>query len=237
MPSERIQAAVRAAERSGAGSARVEHVCAMVAEALPVDGVGLSVTGGPGQQSRVAATDEVSGRIEDLQVLLGQGPCVDAMAQGAPVLVADLAAPGVVARWPAFIPAAETIGVRASFALPLMVGKVRIGAMDLYRLTTGGLQPDDLAHAQDLASAAVEVLLRLQIEGPAASGTFPPGWAASSVVHQATGMVMVQLGVDAATAFAALRARAYGDGSTLQELSRDVIDRRLRLDGGGVPGG
>jgi hypothetical protein len=233
--SDRVRAAVREAELGRAGTERVKQVCSLVVAALPVDGVGLSVTGGPGQQNRVAATDEVSGRIEDLQVLLGQGPCVDAVATGVPVLVSDVAEPGASARWPAFIPAVATMGVQASFAIPLLVGDLRIGAMDLYRGVTGPLEPDDVAHAEDLASAAVEILLRLQLERPdAADGTFPAGWAATSGVHQATGMVMVQLGVDASAAFAALRARAYREGTTLQELAREVLARRQRLDEGGV---
>ncbi|HEV8167409.1 MAG TPA: GAF domain-containing protein, partial [Actinomycetota bacterium] len=133
MAPNRIHELVRAAEASRSGIDAVAHLCSMAAEGLPVDGVGLSVTGGPGRHSRVAATDDVSSHIEDLQVLLGQGPCVDAVATGAPVLVPDLEAPGVEARWPAFLPAVSAVGVRASFALPLVVGEVRLGAMDLYR--------------------------------------------------------------------------------------------------------
>jgi hypothetical protein len=235
VPRERVRAAVRAAETSRSGTERVGALCALAVAALPVDGVGVSVTGGPGQQNKVAATDEVSGRIEDLQVLLGQGPCVDAVSTGRPVLVADLAEPGVDHRWPVFVPAVTTIGVRAAFAVPLLVGDLRIGAMDLYRRSAGPLDPDHLAHAEDLATAAVEVLLRLQIEGPdGADGAIPGDWAATSVVHQATGMVMVQLGADASSAFAALRARAFRDGVTLQELAREVIDRRQRLDEEGM---
>jgi hypothetical protein len=43
-------------------------------------------------------------------------------------------------------------------------------------------------------------------------------------------MVMVQLDCDIATAFAALRARAYREERPLAELARDVIDRRVRFD-------
>ena len=62
---------------------------------------------GPGRHSRVAATDVVSGRIEDLQVLLGQGPCVDAVSTGAPVLVDDITRQEVADRWPVFAPEAR----------------------------------------------------------------------------------------------------------------------------------
>lgn len=231
MPRKRVRLAVRAAERAGDGNTRVAHVCAMAVESLQVDGVGLSVTSGPGRHTRVAATDPVSGRIEDLQVLLGQGPCVDAVSTGAPVLVADITDPGVSARWPVFGPEAESIGVRASFAVPLLVGEVRLGAMDLYRRAAGPLTDGDLAAAQDFASAAVEVLLQLQDGAPdVAREKLEPGWAATSLVHQATGMVIAQLGVDGPSAFAALRARAYQEGRTLQDVARDVLERRIRLD-------
>jgi AmiR/NasT family two-component response regulator len=44
-------------------------------------------------------------------------------------------------------------------------------------------------------------------------------------------MVMVQLGLDGTSAFAALRARAFQEGRTLQEVAHDVLERRTRLDG------
>jgi AmiR/NasT family two-component response regulator len=44
-------------------------------------------------------------------------------------------------------------------------------------------------------------------------------------------MVMAQLGTDGTSAFAVLRARAFQEGRTLQEVAHDVLDRRTRLDG------
>jgi hypothetical protein len=232
MSSNRVRMAVRSAELAAEGTARVEHVCGLAADSLQVDGVGVSVTAGPGRHSRVAATDVVSGRIEDLQVLLGQGPCVDAVSSGAPVLVDDITRQEVADRWPVFAPEAQAIGVRASFALPLVVGGLRLGAMDLYRTRVGPLGDRAVAEAQDYATAVVELLLHLQNAVPdAVRTTLEPGWAATSVVHQATGMVMVQLGMDGTSAFAALRARAFQERRTLQEVAHDVLERRTRLDG------
>lgn len=234
MPAPRVRDLVQDAERAATGGARIDYVCARLAESLPVNGVGLSVTGGPGRHQRVAATDDVSARIEDLQVLLGQGPCVDAVATGAPVLVADIGEPAVAARWPAFTPAVAAIGVRASFALPLAVGGVRIGAMDLYRDDVGTLDRPDVEKAQDFAAAAVELLLGLQDGAADGHRSTPEDPAASSVVHQATGMVMVQMGAGAEGAFAALRARAYQQGQPLRQVALEVLERRLRFDDLGV---
>lgn len=234
MSGERVRELVQLTESRTEGVGRVVLLCALLAESVPVSGVGLSVTGGSGRQTKVAATDDVSDHVEDLQVLLGQGPCIDAMSKGRPVLVPDLGEPAVSARWPAFAPAAAAIGVRATFAVPLLAGDVRLGSIDLYRDAVGDLGSPQLAEVETYAHAAVEVLLSLQHgqrDGGLADGLVP-GWAGSSTVHQATGMVMVQLGTDAAGAFAALRARAYGDDRPLQDVARDVLDRRLRLDGG-----
>ena len=47
----------------------------------------------------------VAARVYDeLQFTLGEGPCLDSVAHRAPVVVVDLADPGVV-RWPAYGPA------------------------------------------------------------------------------------------------------------------------------------
>jgi hypothetical protein len=227
-----VRAAVHAAESAAAGTDRIAHVCGLAADALRVDGVGVSVTAGAGRHTPVAATDAVSERIEDLQVLLGQGPCVDAVSTGAAVLVDDLTRPEVADRWPVFVPEVEAIGVRAAFALPLVVGGLRLGAMDLYRTEVGRLTRTAVAEAEDYATAVVELLLHLQNALPdTVRATLAPGWAATSVVHQATGMVMVQLGLDGTSAFAALRARAFQEGRTLQEVAHDVLERRTRLDG------
>ena len=48
-------------------------------------------------------------------------------------------------------------------------------------------------------------------------------------VHQATGMVQVQLGVTTEEAFLMLRARAFASGRSLADVATDVVARRLRF--------
>jgi hypothetical protein len=58
------------------------------------------------------------------------------------------------------------------------------------------------------------------------------------VVHQATGMITIQLGISLAEALLRLRAHAYASGRAVSAIAADVVDRRLRFDGesGGAPG-
>jgi hypothetical protein len=53
---------------------------------------------------------------------------------------------------------------------------------------------------------------------------FGARWAG---VHQATGMVSVQLGVDLVTAFLRLRTHAFSTGRRLSAVADDVVERKL----------
>ena len=48
-------------------------------------------------------------------------------------------------------------------------------------------------------------------------------------IHQATSMVLVQLGVSPTDALARLRAFAFAEQRLLGEIARDVVSRRLRF--------
>jgi hypothetical protein len=50
------------------------------------------------------------------------------------------------------------------------------------------------------------------------------------VVHQAAGMVAVQLGISVADALVRLRAHAYAHERPLRDLADDVVARRVRFD-------
>jgi hypothetical protein len=52
-------------------------------------------------------------------------------------------------------------------------------------------------------------------------------WGNRAEIHQATGMVVAQLGVSAADALARLRAHAFAEQRLLGDVARDVVARRL----------
>ncbi|SIM56135.1 GAF and ANTAR domain-containing protein [Micromonospora cremea] len=210
------------------GTVAVEHVCAASVAVAGVDSAAVAVTLRATPREMLCASDRTASELEDLTLTLGEGPCVDAIT-GGPHLVADLAAPECLARWPAFAPAAVRAGVRAVFALPLQVGGIRLGVLDLYRARSGGLDGEQLTDALVLADTACAVLLDgarpdRHERWPEQAGLQHPE------VHQATGMVTVQLGVTAAVALIRLRAFAYSHGRRLRDVAGDVVARRLRFD-------
>ena len=220
------------------------HVCDAAISAANVDSVALAVTGSATPRETLYVSDPFASVLEELALTLGEGPGVDALAGGV-VQAADITDAASMARWPVFAPAAVQAGARAVFALPVQAGGIRLGVMDLYRSQPGGLDGEQLADALILADTACALLLDLAGQGQAEQGlagqspgrVYPGGpepvGGAHPVVHQATGMLIVQLGVSAAVAMIRLRAYAYAHERRLRDVAADVVARRLRFESEG----
>jgi len=224
-----------APDGSGAGFSMA--ACAAASTVLGVDGLCAVVGTGAGGTVLAFGTQTVSAALEDLQFTLGEGPSLEAVATGIPVLVADVAV--TARRWPAFTGPALELGVNAVFAFPLRIGAIDLGTLTAYRATAGPLDPGQVADALALADAVTLTVLHRQSREGTGPGADPdgqpgPGWAAQvayrAEVHQATGMVSVQLGVGLAEALARLRAFAFGRDLLLADVAADVVARRLRFD-------
>lgn len=158
---------------------------------------------------------------------------------GVPVLVGDLTAE--TTRWPGFASEAVAAGAMAAFSLPLQVGVVRLGTLDMNRSAAGPLAREQLADALALAGLATEALLELaEHPEPVPDGVDadpPPrvaGWLSDvhADVHVASGMVSAQEGIGVDAALLRIRAHAFVSGERISEVARRIIDRDLVLDPG-----
>jgi len=219
------------AAKADGGPVAVEHVGAAAILAAGVNAAAVAMVLDASPRETIYASDPGAAELEELTLTVGEGPGVDALADG-PVLVADLTAGEYLARWPAFAPTAVGAGVRAVFALPLWIGAIRLGVLDLYRAEPGGLDAEQLADALMLADTMGALLLDQAGRDVARpEGSWPRhAGAQHPVVHQATGMVIVQLGVTAAVALIRLRAYAYAHDRRLRDVATDVVARRLRFE-------
>jgi hypothetical protein len=215
----------------------LQRLCRAMVRTLPAAGVGVSLMGSDGTPVTTAASDATSQEIEELQFMLGEGPCQEAFATRRPVLVPDLVEGG--ARWPGYAPAARAQGVGAVFAFTLQIGAARLGVLDVYRRAAGGLSAPDLSLALSFAELAVELLLDAQQQAgeawdaPAVEDALSTGFE----LYQAQGMVMYQLGVDLGQAMSRLRAYAFAHDRRLGDVAADIVDRRLVLEADGPDDG
>lgn len=212
--------------RHGPAADRVAELCASCVRGSEVDGGGLSVSTSSGTGVALYFTDAIASTIEDLQLTLGEGPCVDAAASGFPVLIADLLDPsgGIGRRWPLFQDEASRIGVAAVFAFPIRIGAIGLGTLDLFRRSPGPLHDPQLAQALSGVDALGTALLDFDAYHPGKDLLGP-----RMVVHQAAGVAMVQLETTIEEAMARLRATAYAEDVSINALAADVVSGRRRL--------
>jgi hypothetical protein len=217
----------------GDPSLETRRLCEACAEITGMTGAGIMLMSGDVPLGSVCTTNEVSDVIERLQYALGEGPCVDAYQQDRPVLEPDLVEPATP-RWQAFAGPAIEAGVRAVFGFPLQVGAVRLGALNLYRDRPGALTDDQHADALVLADVAAQAILVLQANAPPGqlAAELEAGANFEYVVHQAAGMIAVQLDTSVGRALIRLRAYAFGNDRPLAEVAADVVARTLRFDAG-----
>jgi hypothetical protein len=204
-------------------------LCSAFVDALHVSGASISVFGRNGQQSTICATDSIAARGETIQFELGEGPHWDALATGLPALSPDISTQGDV-RWPLFAPAAFLIGMRAVFAFPMKMGAANIGVVDLYSNAPRWLDLHQVALATSMANRAAAPAARQAMwsaDRSSPEDAMTP--ALRREVHQATGMVQAQLEVNTTEAFARLRAYAFSTDRPIDDVARDVVNRRLNF--------
>jgi diguanylate cyclase (GGDEF)-like protein len=142
-----------------------------IVEVLPVTSAGITLIVPETASRYITASDESALRYEQLQSEIQDGPFHMAYATGEAVSVADLHDDG---RFSEFAAATHSAGLAAVFTFPLCHDTDRLGAMDLYRNTTGALDPHDTAIAQTLADVTTSylVMARARDDARAAAESF-----------------------------------------------------------------
>ncbi|MGZ4587426.1 MAG: GAF and ANTAR domain-containing protein [Mycobacteriaceae bacterium] len=223
--------AVMAGARPGLEAAN--ELCVACVDLLGVDGAAISMVHEGFSHGTFGASGESSRRLDEFQFTFGEGPCLDAAAAREVVLAPDLDSPDE-ARWPVFAEAALGDGIRAVFAMPILIASACVGALDLFRAGPGLLSSDRLAGgmlAAELASLPLLDLVASVKEEPVDEDPWAQLAELDRVeVYQATGMLISQLDVDATEALVRLRAHAIATNHTASQVAVAIIERRLVLE-------
>jgi hypothetical protein len=181
-------------------------------------------------RTTIHTSDAMIAYVEQRQYALGEGPSLTAFLTGVPALIANVArAPR--APWPVLFGEIEQLPIGSLYAFPLRVGVISLGVCSFYRRAARPLTPADVttvlttleATTLDLVAASA----REEVE-PALDGRTHDALS-STQIHQATGMIMAQLGTDAVTALARLRGRAFAEGRGVHTVAHDVVARTTSL--------
>ncbi len=205
-------------------------LCAACVDALGVSGAGVMLLSAGHRVTCVGVSDATAEAVEQVEYMLGEGPCVDAGRRGVPVMEPDLAASD--GRWPGFCEGAVAVGVSAAFGFPLFAEGASIGALNLYRDRPGALSDGQYADALIAAEVAASSVLQWQAQAPPRT----LAWQLEEFprhrveVHQASGRISVQARVSVADALALLRSYAFANERLISDIASDVVAGRLRFD-------
>ena len=206
-------------------------LAAAAASVLPVDGAGISLIDDALRVPLGASAAAVT-VAEQLQVTLGEGPCLTAAA-ARESLVADAAT--MASRWPVYaIELTAKTPFRSVAAVPLYDRPAHVfGALNLYSVRPVHPADFDLGVAVEVAT---EMARFLTGELPRPDGSVEEdldGWldlppAADRIeVWSAVGLVMSEFEEGDATALSRLRGYAFANDLTLDQLARNVLDRSV----------
>jgi hypothetical protein len=196
---------------------------------FPVTGASVSTLGELLGSETVAATDVFSARLDEVQFDLGEGPCWDALRSARPVLMTDVRA-GAPTAWPSFAEAIGIDGLGSLFAFPLLLGPLRIGAIDLYSVEPVRLDRDQARKAGAMAEVVSRQVLKHALEGVETAER--PSPLSRRVIHQATGFVLAQLDISPDDARLVIQSHAFATGRSMMEVANDIVEGRLRFSTG-----
>ncbi len=201
----------------------LEMVTSHSAKMTHAASAGLLLADAHGQLKFMAASQESVRLLELFQLQNDEGPCLDCFSTGAPVVNSDLER--ATERWPLFAPQAVRAGFASVHAFPLRHRKDVIGALNLFSIDTGQLEPADVRIIQALADVATIGLLQERSIRDRRIMTEQLQGALNSriTIEQAKGVLARthRIGVDAA--FDLMRSYARRSHLRLSEVAEAVV--------------
>ncbi|MHB1969438.1 MAG: GAF and ANTAR domain-containing protein [Acidimicrobiales bacterium] len=196
-------------------------------QTVDVDAAGVMLARPEASLQFVASSSESMRMLELFQIQADEGPCVDCFRSGQPIINHALDAGD--GRWPQFSPRALAQGFRAVHCMPMRLRGSTIGALNLFRTTTGAMNPDDVAAAQGLADVATIAILQHQSSLNATTLNSQLSYALNSriIIEQAKGMIRQALNCDMHEAFERLRWHSRNHNVKLTTVATRVVEGLL----------
>ncbi|MDH6238450.1 GAF and ANTAR domain-containing protein [Cryobacterium sp. CG_9.6] len=197
---------------------------------LDVDAAGLLLADQNGVLQVLASTNEESQLVEILQSQAGVGPCVDAYRTGTVVTIDDIAS-AESAQYPDFQTAALSQGFRSVHAIPMRLRPNTIGALNLFRTTTGTLTLEDAAIGQALADVAtISILHKRSVrDNTAVNEQLQRALNSRVLIEQAKGVIAQRNQLTINDAFNRLRTYARAHNESIHDSAEKVINNTVQL--------
>lgn len=196
----------------------LDSVTATAVELIPgVDTAGILLIHGSAHES-ISGTAEIPKHLDDLQMSLGEGPCMQAALDDTEVVTDDFRSE---ARWPRYSPAVLDIGVLSGLSFKMFTADRTAGALNLFGFQPRAWTDDDLAIGGVLAAHATAAVLAHQHVDHLRAAL-----RSRDQIGQAKGIIMERYGVDDLRAFEMMREISQTTNAKLFDVARKVIETR-----------
>ena len=197
----------------------LDKVVLVATEIIPgCDLVGISVVHPDGIDTP-AGSDEALNRLDELQFVMKEGPCFDALRTQETVHSPELATDP---RWPRWGPrVVKELGVHCIASYRLFTTADTLGALNLYSRTANAFDADDLYNGLALAAhVAVALAASQNVEHMEMALT------TRTVIGQAEGILMERFDIPPDTAFAVLRRVSQRRNVKLNQVADELVRTR-----------
>jgi GAF domain-containing protein len=203
------------------------QVAGYAVHAIPgADGAGLTLVERD-RPDTVVSTAPFVAEIDAIQYAMGQGPCISAVAQAAPVLSGSL---GGDHRWPRFGGRIARLGVHSVVSLPLITPDGVVGAMNVYARAKNVF--DERAAGMGMVFAAPAAIAVQNAHALAQTRRLAEQLQAAletrGIVDRAIGIMMSRSGGTDVEAMRRLRELSQAEHRKLAVVARGIVDEAVR---------
>jgi transcriptional regulator with GAF, ATPase, and Fis domain len=176
-----------------------------------------------------ASSDDIARRIDQIEIEVGEGPCVDAITSEAYQHDPDLT--DSTTPWPRFTEriVAET-PVRSAIGYRILLEGDKVGALNLFSDTPGGLTASSADVGAVIASFASVAIMAMRAREEAA--TLRKGLQSNREIGKAVGLLMAAHHITGQQAFELLRSTSQELNMKLALVASQVIEgQESQFDG------
>lgn len=191
-----------------------------VLSVVSADWSGITLRRRRGRLETVASTDDLVRRCDDLQLELGEGPCLESAVEGVGFISSDTEQDP---RWPRWGPSVAALGVRSVMSLHLVsnVGDGNpqlLGAINVYDSRRNAFTRDDFDRGMVYATHAAQALSTVrQLKG------LESAIHSRHMIGLAQGILMERYDLSVAAAFDLMQRCSNEQNLKLRDLAAQLV--------------
>lgn len=196
----------------------LQRIVDLAVEVVPgCDWAGISLRTPKSPAEPAASTDAVTHRADELQALLGEGPCYESAVENETHIIRDTHQDH---RWPTWSERVSGLGIRSVLSVQLVdPDGGLLGALNLYAGQVDAFTRDDVDEAQVFAAHAGGALgVSRQVSG------LREALRSRHLIGVAQGMLMQRYGLSLDQSFAVLSRHSQESNIKLREVAAQIVE-------------